>query len=81
MKPKYQIIGAPESFKTMYSADNSAQILMSAKDLQRAGFSRAIVYELLNRADMPVVSFGRRKFMLREKFLARLDEMAEQAAG
>ncbi len=69
MKPNLRILN---------SAENSALILMSAKDLQAAGFTRAVVYQLLNRADMPVVTFGRRKFMLRDKFLARLDEMTER---
>ena len=45
------------------------QILMNAHDLQAAGIPRALAYQLLNRSDMPVVQFGRRKFMIREKFM------------
>ncbi len=56
------------------SINLSNLLLMDAHDLQAAGLPRAIAYELLNRSDMPVVVFGRRKFMVRSKFEKWLDE-------
>lgn len=46
--------------------------LMSAKDLQKLGLSKTMAYQLLNRADMPVVCIGSRKFMRRDEFFAVL---------
>ncbi len=37
--------------------------LLSAKDLQEMGFSRSTAYNLLNRADLPVVRIGGRKYL------------------
>ena len=53
---------------------NTPEIL-SAKDLQDMGFSRSMAYALFNRADVPVIRIGKRKFIRREKFL---DWLAEQ---
>ncbi len=53
---------------------NTPEIL-SAKDLQDMGFSRSMSYALFNRADVPVIHIGKRKFIRREKFL---DWLAEQ---
>ena len=53
---------------------NTPEIL-SAKDLQEMGFSRSMSYALFNRADVPVIHIGKRKFIRREKFL---DWLAEQ---
>lgn len=53
-------------------------ILLNAHDLQAAGIPRALAYQLLNRNDMPVVQFGRRKFMVKEKFMRWLDENSSQ---
>lgn len=53
---------------------NTPEIL-SAKDLQDMGFSRSMAYALFNRADVPVIHIGKRKFIRREKFL---DWLAEQ---
>ena len=36
-------------------------LMLSAKDIQKLGFSRALAYRFLNRADMPVVIVGGRK--------------------
>lgn len=47
---------------------NTPEIL-SAKDLQDMGFSRSMSYALFNRADVPVIHIGKRKFIRREKFL------------
>lgn len=52
---------------------NTPEIL-SAKDLQDMGFSRSMAYALLNRADVPVIHIGKRKFIRREKFLEWLAE-------
>ncbi len=49
--------------------------ILSAKDLQDMGFSRSMAYALFNRADVPVIHIGKRKFIRREKFL---DWLAEQ---
>ena len=60
------------------------QIVLSAKDLQKMGFSRSMAYRLLNRADMPVLAIGDRKFMNKELFMKWLERKAggleEQAA-
>ena len=59
------------------SAENL--VLLDIHALQGMGIPRAIAYQLLNRADMPVISFGRRKFMVRDKFMQRLDEISTGA--
>ena len=48
--------------------------ILSAKDLQDMGFSRSMSYALFNRADVPVIRIGKRKFIRREKFLEWLAE-------
>lgn len=48
--------------------------ILSAKDLQDMGFSRSMSYALFNRADIPVIHIGKRKFIRREKFLEWLGE-------
>lgn len=48
--------------------------ILSAKDLQDMGFSRSMAYALFNRADVPVIHIGKRKFIRREKFLEWLAE-------
>lgn len=51
--------------------------LLDFEDLKRiTGLSRPTVYQLLNRADMPVVSIGRRKFMNAELFRKWLNRQA-----
>lgn len=52
----------------------SAPEILSAKDLQDMGFSRSMSYALFNRADVPVIRIGKRKFIRREKFLEWLAE-------
>lgn len=52
---------------------NTPEIL-SAKDLQDMGFSRSMAYALFNRADVPVIHIGKRKFIRYEKFLEWLAE-------
>ena len=44
-------------------------ILWSAKDMQEiVGLSRTMTYQLLHRADVPVVVIGGRRFVDAEKF-------------
>ena len=50
--------------------------LLNAHDLQTMGFSRPMVYNLLNRADLPVIKIGKRRFMHKALFEARLSEQA-----
>ena len=49
--------------------------ILSAKDLQDMGFSRSMSYALFNRADVPVIHIGKRKFIRREKFLEWIAEL------
>ena len=57
-------------------------MLLDAKDLQEAvGIPRALAYQLLNRADMPVVCLGRRKFMNRDKFVEIMNDHPEQLSS
>jgi len=51
--------------------------LMTAKDIQALGIGRDKARALLNRADMPVITLGRKKYVRREKFFAWLDAQAE----
>ena len=48
--------------------------ILSAKDLQKMGFSRSMSYALFNREDIPVIHIGKRKFIRREKFMEWLAE-------
>ena len=58
----------------MEDRKNSTIEILSAKDLQDMGFSRSMSYALFNRADVPVIHIGKRKFIRREKFLEWLAE-------
>ena len=55
--------------------------LLNATDLQKMGFGRSMVYQLLNRTDLPVVQIGRRKFMHREMFCKWLEEQSKRKDG
>ena len=48
-------------------------LLISAKDLQQMGISRAMSYQILNRSDIPIIKIGDRKMIKREEFLTWLD--------
>lgn len=52
---------------------NELPLLLSAKDLQQMGLSRAMSYQILNRLDVPVIKIGDRKMVKRDEFLAWLD--------
>lgn len=49
-------------------------VLLSAKDIQNIGFSRSMVYDLMSRADFPVIRIGSRKFVRSDKFFSWLEE-------
>ena len=53
--------------------------LLSARHLQAFGMSRAMAYQLLNRADMPSVRIGERLFMNRDLFFQWMDTQARGA--
>jgi len=42
--------------------------ILNIHDLQAMGFSRAMAYQLLNRADTPTIRIGGRVFMHAEAF-------------
>ncbi len=48
-------------------------IMLSANDLQDMGFSRTMVYKILNSDEVPVVKIGSRKFIQKDKFFKWLD--------
>lgn len=52
---------------------NEFPMMLTANDLQAMGFRRAMVYKILNSADVPVVKIGNRKFIQRDKFFKWLD--------
>lgn len=54
-------------------------VVLSAKDLQAMGFSRPMVYQLLNRKDMPVIQIGGRKFLHKAKFFEWLETQADRS--
>ena len=62
----------------MENSKSSTPELLSAKDLQDMGFSRSMSYALFNRADVPVIHIGKRKFIRREKFLEWLAEQEKR---
>lgn len=49
-------------------------LLISAKDLQQMGISRAMSYQILNRNDIPVIRIGDRKMLKRDDFMRWLDK-------
>lgn len=60
---------------------NETPMLMSVHDLQALGMGRSMAYKLLNRADVPVVKIGERKFVLRDKFMAWLEAQTPDAVS
>ena len=57
---------------------NEFPMMLTANDLQAMGFRRAMVYKILNSADVPVVKIGSRKFIQRDKFFKWLDSKEEK---
>lgn len=58
--------------------EKAAKTLLSYRDLMDMGLSRRMAYDLLNRADMPVIQIGSRKFMQSALFEARMAELAQE---
>lgn len=55
--------------------------LFSAADLQRVfGLSRSRAYEMLNRADLPVIKIGRRRLMHAKLFSEWLEQQAKSGS-
>lgn len=54
-------------------------VLMNATDLQALGMSRTMAYRLLNRADVPAISIGGRRFMNRDRFFEWMDRNTNEA--
>ena len=55
-------------------------ILISATKAQELfGFSRPMVYNLLNRSDCGVVVIGRRKFFMKDKLMAWLEKQTSSS--
>ncbi len=48
-------------------------MMLSANELQAMGFTRTMVYKILNSEDVPVVKIGSRKFIQKDKFFKWLD--------
>ena len=57
---------------------NEFPMMLTANDLQAMGFHRAMVYKILNSADVPVVKIGSGKFIQRDKFFKWLDSKEVQ---
>lgn len=55
-------------------SDKEFPMMLTANDLQAMGFHRNMVYQILNRSDVPVVKIGKRKFVRRDKFFSWLEE-------
>lgn len=61
---------------------NDYPIMLSAKEAQKlSGFSRSMIYRMLNQSDMPVACIGGRKFLHRELFVKWLEEQATTSKG
>ena len=54
--------------------------LMTAKDIQRLGFSRSISYQLLKRQDMPTICIGKKLFVQKDNFLQWLESQHKGGA-
>ena len=64
------ITGLPETKQLPFA--------LSARDIQKMGFSRSMSYRFLNMADLPTFEVGGRKFMHRDMFM---EWLGKQAAG
>lgn len=60
--------------KKIDNVPDKLPVFLTAKDLQQLGFSRSMAYQLMNRADVPVLQIGERKFIQRDKFFAWVEE-------
>lgn len=57
--------------------EQAAKTIYTANDLMSMGFSKAMAYQLMNRADMPIIRIGSRKFMHKQKFDQWLEQQAD----
>lgn len=57
-------------------ANYGEKLVLNIHDLTRMGFTRSMAYSLLNRANVPVVQIGGRKFVNAKLFQEWLDEQA-----
>ena len=57
-------------------ADIYQKTLWGIHELQQDGFSRSMSYKLLNRADLPIVQIGNRRYIHRELFQKWLEDQA-----
>jgi len=48
-------------------------MMLSVNDFQAMGFTRTMVYKILNSEEVPVVKIGSRRFVQRDKFFKWLD--------
>ena len=48
-------------------------MMLSANELQAMGFTRTMVYKILNSEEVPIVKIGSRKFIQKDKFFKWLD--------
>lgn len=62
-----------------YRCIQNLPLLLTAKDLQKIGFSRSMAYGLLSRPDVPVLKIGSRRFVQREAFFEWLRRGREGA--
>lgn len=59
------------------SSREDMPMMLTANDLQAMGFTRTMVYKILNSDDVPVVKIGSRKFIQKDKFFKWLDSKEE----
>lgn len=52
-------------------------IIMDAGVLRSIGFSRGTAYTIMNRADAPTITIGKRKFVERDKFFDWLEALSQ----
>ena len=55
------------------SSREDMPMMLTANDLHTMGFTRTMVYKILNSEEVPVVKIGSRKFIQRDKFFEWLD--------
>lgn len=55
--------------------------IVSPKDIEQLGFSRAVVYRMFQAPGFPGARIGRRRVVRKEKLVEWLDAGAEQGAG
>lgn len=64
-----------------FTTKTELPILIGAEELQAIGFTRGMAYNILNRADAPIVKIGKRKLLDRDKFFVWLETQGKDAAN